>query len=145
MNETIDAPIEIREGFYAGDNTNIMPVKSNDLCSPSDCPYIAKEDEVVSICCYYLEGFIEKLLNKYYSSEIQFDEYKEEWQNGYEEFGWNFYSPDQIDCLLKDLKAYIVETDEPVRMKDFYSRFIERMEKMLQNMDGYDLILFCGP
>ena len=123
-----------------------MPVKREDLCSPSNDLYIIKkDDEVISVCCYNLEGYIGRLLNKYYSAEIQLDEYKEERQKGYEEFGWNFNTPDQINSLLKDLKAYNINSDESARMKDFYARFIERMEKMLQNMDGYDLILFWGP
>ena len=47
--------IEIHEGFSAHDNANILPVRR---CE-SERHYEGKEDEQISICCYYSEGYLE--------------------------------------------------------------------------------------
>ena len=134
-----EARIEIHEGFLAGDNTNILPVRK----SKTRESYDKKSEEQISICCYYLEGYLETLLNQYYSNEVQLEDYKN--TAGYDEFGWNFYTPEQIGYILADLEKYIVFQNASDRITDFYNRFIIRMKQMLNNMDGYDLILFCGP
>ncbi len=129
----------IYEGFLANDNTNILPVRKSKM----DESYEGKQDEQISICCYYLEGYLETLLNKYFSNEVQLEESR--YQNQYEEFGWNYYTPEQIRCILIELEEHIKRQDDSETVLDFYARFINRMEQMLQRMDGYDLILFIGP
>ena len=130
---------EIHEGFLAHDNTNILPVRK---CE-SEQQYEGKEDEQISICCYHLEGYLKTLLKKYYSDNVQIGNYKV--IDGYDEFGWNFYTPEQIQNILTDLEKYIESHDTSAEEIDFYNRFVIRIKQMLKNMDGYDLILFCGP
>ena len=134
-----DIHIEIREGFFAGDHTNIVPVRKDD----SGRSYEEKTDDRISICCYYLEGYLESLLNKYYSKDVQIINNNS--QEGYDEFGWNFYTPEQIERILGELDEYTKAQKDRDNLTDFYIRFINRMNRMLQNMDGFDLILFCGP
>ena len=133
------AIIEIHEGFLSGDNTNILPVRK---CG-TDGSYEEKADEQISISCYYLEGYLESLLNKYFSSDVQLGNYNE--LGSYDEFGWNFYTPEQISHILTELGKYVESQDKSDHVIDFYNRFIIRMRQMLKNMDEYDLILFCGP
>jgi hypothetical protein len=105
--------------------------------------YEGKTDEQISICCYYLEGCLEALLKKHFSSDVQFGNYN--YIGSYDEYGWNFYTPEQIFCILTELEKYIESQDKSDIIICFYSRFIIRMKQMLNNMDGYDSILFCGP
>ena len=135
----MDKYIEIYEGHLGGDNTNILPVR---MCDGPPI-YEEKKDETISVCCYYLAGYFRELLIKYYDADIQPDEYRTYY--GYEEYGWTFYTPQQVASLLTDLEAYIAPKDADDPMIDFYRRLIIRMRRMLENMDGYDLILFCGP
>ena len=134
-----EAILEIHEGFLAGDNTNILPVRKRG----NGDSYEGKTDEQISICCYYLEGCLEALLKKHFSSDVQFGNYN--YIGSYDEYGWNFYTPEQISCILTELEKYIESQDKADNIIGFYSRFIIRMKQMLNNMDGYDSILFCGP
>ena len=131
--------IEIHEGFLANDNTNIVPARKCNI----NTQYEIKEDEMISISCYYLEGYLETLLKKYFSSDVQLERYND--MNEYNEYGWNFYTFEQTNCILAELEKYIVCKDTSDEIIEFYARFIRRMKRMLQNMDGYDLILFEGP
>jgi len=134
-----EAPVMIHEGFLAGDNTNILPVRK---CT-TDGSYEENTDEQISVCCYYLEGYLETLLNKYFSLDVQIEDYHN--TNSYDEFGWNFYTPEQMTGILAELEKYIGSQDKSDRIIDFYDRFATRMKKMLNHLNGYDLILFCGP
>lgn len=131
--------IAIHEGHLGGDNTNILPVR---LCDGPSV-YEEKQDETISVCCFYLEGYLQELLIKYYDADIQPEAYRTDY--GYDEYGWTFYTPQQMDALLTDLAAYIAPKDKNDRIIDFYRRFIIRMRRMLDSRGGYDLILFCGP
>ena len=131
--------IEIHEGFSAHEYTNILPVRK---CGTNG-EYEEKEDEQISVCYYYLAGYLETLLNKYFSSDVQLGD--DDYLGRYNAFGWNFYTPEQISFILTDLENYIESQDKSDNIIDFYNRFIIRMKQMLKNMDGYDLILFCGP
>ena len=131
--------IAIHEGHLGGDNTNILPVR---LCD-GPAVYEEKQEDTISVCCFYLEGYLQELLIQYYDADIQPEEYRTGY--GYDEYGWTFYTPQQMDALLTDLAAYIAPKDKNDRIIDFYRRFIIRMRRMLDSRGGYDLILFCGP
>ena len=131
--------IIIHEGFLASDNTNIVPARK----SKTSAQYEINEAEMISISCYYLEGYLETLLKKHFSSDVQLEKYND--MNEYNEYGWNFYTSEQINCVLAELERYIAGKDSSDETIDFYARYISRMKRMLQNMGGYDLILFEGP
>lgn len=86
----VSGSIVIHEGFLAGDNTNILPVRK----SGTGESYEEKTDEQISICCYYLEGYLGFLLSKYFSGDTQLEDYND--TGSYNEFGWNFYTTEQV-------------------------------------------------
>ena len=166
--------IKIIEGFFAHEYTNILPVKKD---PENKIGIRRKEEDQISIAYYNLHGYLGKLLFDSFEKEVQIEPGPFE---GYDEYGWNYYTPLQIRSILTALKEFVqvvgsdpfdsrfVEyltpgktyieseglSDDAVRedirkrgevIVDFYTRFISRMERMLDNMEGYDLIEFMGP
>ena len=161
----IGEPVEIIEGHCGGEYTNIYPIMSDPPNGPE--VYCEKLDEEISIIESNLLGYLGDLLNKYYCREIQLDKDNRTFDM-FDSYGDTYYLPDQIRSVLSELSDFIeVVANNPFDplyvdyfknnecnntipheaavIVDFYTRFIARMEKMLQNMDGYDLILFNGP
>ena len=163
--------IEIIEGFYAHEYTNILPAREN---AQGDFGYVGKEDDQISIACYHLYGYLGKLLDDNIQEETQIG--PDQWYGRYDEYGWNYYTPAQMRNILSGLREFIkIVSDDPfdsrfvqylspasalripeegenayalqraAELVDFYSRFVSRIERMLENMEGYDLIGFVGP
>ena len=102
-------PIEIYEGFLAHEYTNILPVKRG---ADEANDHVSNDGEEISISHAHLWGYLGDLLNRYYDSSVQIGDHFHR-HEGYDEYGWNFYTVEQIQQLLTDLAVFadIAEAD----------------------------------
>ena len=118
--------IEIKEGYMSGADTNISPARRD----PSDPEkYTQDFDHMISVGWLYLWGYLGVLLNKYYCTDIQMPYYEDITPHEYyDDYGWNFFTPGQIRCLLADLQEFV----DAVSADPFDSRY----EKYLKPNDA---------
>ncbi len=76
--------------------------------------------------------------------------FREDGSGGFDQcLEYNVYTKEQIKNMIQRIRMEIDsltdESDENNVKKDFYERFIWRMEIMLNHMEGYEYISFKGP
>lgn len=85
------------------------------------------------------QGILGELLNKYYDEEINTNRFTDRLK--FDNNWWNYYRKDALKQLLDELPA----RDDSERDPKFFIEFTHVMERMLENAEEYEYILFEGP